>query len=131
MNEIISLSNGEWKLMKLLWSNETMTIGQMVDALADDTGWNKNTVFTMLKRLEEKGAIAMVTTRRPQQYAAIISRQEVEKEETNSFLRRVYDGNLKMFVSALSGNCALSQKELDEIRAILDKAESELTKTEG
>ncbi len=131
MKEMINLSNGEWKLMKLLWSHKTMTVGQMVDALEGDTGWNKNTVFTMLKRLEEKGAIAMVTTRRPQQYAAIISRQEATKEETNSFLTRVYDGNLQMFVSALSGNCVLSQKEIDEIRAILDKAESELTKTEG
>ncbi len=130
MKELIGLSNGEWKLMKLLWNHETMTVGQMVDALAGDTDWNKNTVFTMLKRLEEKQAIAMVTTRRPQQYAAIITREEAAKDETDSFLSRVYDGNLKMFVSALSGNCNLSQEEINEIRDILNQAESRLTKTE-
>lgn len=130
MKELIGLSNGEWKLMKLLWNHETMTVGQMVDALAGDTDWNKNTIFTMLKRLEEKQAIAMVTTRRPQQYAAIITREEAAKDETDSFLSRVYDGNLKMFVSALSGNCNLSQEEINEIRDILNQAESRLTKTE-
>lgn len=130
MKELIGLSNGEWKLMKLLWNHETMTVGQMVDALAGDTDWNKNTIFTMLKRLEEKRAIAMVTTRRPQQYAAIITREEAAKDETDSFLSRVYDGNLKMFVSALSGNCNLSQEEINEIRDILNQAESRLTKTE-
>ena len=126
----ITLSDGEWKLMKLLWSHETMTVGQMVDALAGDTDWNKNTIFTMLKRLEEKQAIAMVTTRRPQQYAAVISREEAAREETSSFLSRVYDGNLKMFVSALSGNCALSQEEIDEIRDILNKAERKIAESE-
>lgn len=130
MKELISLSNGEWKLMKLLWSHETMTVGQMVDALAGDTDWNKNTVFTMLKRLEEKQAIAMVTTRRPQQYAAVISREEAAKDETDSFLSRVYDGNLKMFVSALSGNRSLSQEEINEIREFLNQAESKLNKSE-
>lgn len=130
MKEMISLSNGEWKLMKLLWGNETMTVGQMVDALAGDTDWNKNTVFTMLKRLEEKQAIAMVTTRRPQQYAAVITREEAAREETSSFLTRVYDGNLKMFVSALSGNCELSQEEINELRDMLNQAESRLSRSE-
>ncbi len=128
MNEQISLSNGEWKLMKLLWSNETMTVGQMVDALEDDTHWNKNTVFTMLKRLEEKSAVSMITTKRPQLYKALISREQASIEETQSFMQRVFDGNLRMFVSALSGNCALDQNEIDEIRALLDEAERNASK---
>lgn len=130
MKEMISLSNGEWKIMKLLWSNKTITVGQIVTAVAGDTDWNKNTVFTMMKRLEEKGAVKMLTAKRPQQYVALISREEATNDETSSFFHRVYDGNLKMFVSALSGNCALNQKEIDEIRAILDKAEQDITKKE-
>ena len=67
MNEMISLSNGEWKIMKLLWQYETMTVGQIVTAMEGDTDWSKNTVFTMLKRLEEKGAVRMLSAKRPQQ----------------------------------------------------------------
>lgn len=125
MKEIISLSNGEWKIMKLLWSNETMTVGQIVTAVEGDTDWSKNTVFTMLKRLEEKGAVRMLSTKRPQQYIATISKKQAALEETGSFLTRVYDGSLGLFVSALSGYRGLSQKEIDELRAILDKAEEE------
>ncbi len=130
MNNMISLSNGEWKIMKLLWSNETMTVGQIVTAVEGDTAWSKNTVFTMLKRLEEKGAVHMLSTKRPQPYAAAISKEQATLEETGSFLSRVYDGSVGLFVSALSGYRGLSQKEIDELRAILDQAEEENRKRE-
>ena len=130
MNEMISLSNGEWKIMKLLWQYETMTVGQIVTAVEGDTDWSKNTVFTMLKRLEEKGAVRMLSAKRPQPYTAIISKQQAVLEETGSFLSRVYDGSVGLFVSALSGYRGLSQKEIDELRAILDQAEEENRKRE-
>ena len=53
----ISLSDGEWKLMNLLWDKSPLTIGNMVDALRDDTGWTKATVNIMLNRLYDKGAV--------------------------------------------------------------------------
>lgn len=130
MKDMISLSNGEWKIMKLLWSSDTMTVGQIVKAVENDTAWSKNTVFTMLKRLEEKGAVRMLSTKRPQPYAAAISKEQATLEETGSFLSRVYDGSVGLFVSALSGYRGLSQTEIDELRAILDQAEEENHKRE-
>ena len=108
-----------------------MTVGQIVSAVEGDTDWNKNTVFTMLKRLEDKGAVRMLCTKRPQQYAPTISKKQAVSEETGSFLARVHDGSLGLFVSALSGYRGLSQKEIDELRAILDQAEEENRKRES
>ena len=53
----ICLSEGEWKIMKLLWSGSPRTIAEMVHLLEDDTGWSKTTIFVMLKRLIAKGAV--------------------------------------------------------------------------
>ena len=39
-----TLSDGEWKLMNLLWDESPLTIGSMVSALRDDTGWTKATI---------------------------------------------------------------------------------------
>ena len=47
-----TLSDGEWKLMNLLWDESPLTIGDMVSALRDDTGWTKATINIMLNRLE-------------------------------------------------------------------------------
>ena len=108
-----------------------MTVGQIVAAVEGDTDWNKNTVFTMLKRLEDKKAVQMLSIKRPQQYRAMISKEQAEVGETSSFLSRVYDGNFGLFVSALSGYRGLSQEEINELRAILDKAEEENRKKES
>ena len=50
----IDLSNSEWKLMNRLWQTAPMTITELTAALREDTGWSKNTVITMLSRLEGK-----------------------------------------------------------------------------
>ena len=53
----IDLSNSEWKLMNRLWQTSPMTITELTAALREDTGWSKNTVITMLSRLEGKEAV--------------------------------------------------------------------------
>ena len=53
----IELSNSEWKLMRRLWDRAPSTITELTAALREETGWSKNTVITMLSRLEAKGAV--------------------------------------------------------------------------
>ena len=48
----INLSDGEWKLMNLLWQNPPKTITQLTKELEELTGWKRNVIITMLKRLE-------------------------------------------------------------------------------
>ena len=57
MEKQISLSDSEWKLMNRLWERSPMTIMELTAALRAETGWAKNTVITMLSRLEAKGAV--------------------------------------------------------------------------
>lgn len=119
----ITLSDGEWKIMKLLWKSAPRTIGEIVSELHDETGWSKTTVFVMLKRLIGKEAVRMDDSGRLQQYYPLIERKDVTPEETDSFLSRVYDGSIGMMVSSLAGRKALSKEDIDELRHILDEAE--------
>ena len=119
----ITLSDGEWKIMKLLWQSAPRTIGEIVSALKSETGWSKTTVFVMLKRLIGKEAVRMDDSGRLQQYYPLIQRTDVTREETDSFLSRVYDGSIGMMVSSLAGRKALSKDDIDELRRILDEAE--------
>lgn len=121
----INISDGEWKLMKLLWESAPRTIGEMVNALESDTGWSKTTVFVMLNRLIAKGAVRMEEGNRAHLYFPSITRDEIAEEETESFLSRVYDGSVGMMLSALADRKALTKKEIDELRHILDGAEAD------
>ena len=121
--EHMRLSDGAWKLMKALWRRQPQTLAELVRALNVETGWSKATVFMMLKRLIAKGAVVMDDSGKLQKYSASIAYADVEPEETESFLTRVYGGSVGMMVSNLVGRGALSEQEIQELKAILDAAE--------
>lgn len=77
MKETISLSDGEWKLMNLLWEDSPRTVAQLVRAMAHDTGWTKATIFIMLGRMAEKGAVIVREGARAKQYYAAVPRDEI------------------------------------------------------
>ena len=112
-------SDGEWKLMDLLWEKEPRTIGEMVEALQEDTGWNKSTIFMMLKRLLEKGAVRMEAGGRYQLYYPLVPREEASLRETESILSKVYRGSIGMMLSSMAGQKKLSEEDIDELYEIL------------
>ena len=118
----LSLSNMEWKLMNVLWDGAPMTLMQLTRALEEDTGWTKHTVITMLGRLESKGAVRYEQVGRARQYSPLIPREDARREETASFLDRVYGGRLGLMMSALVEDHALTEEDIAELSAILRKA---------
>ena len=119
-------SDGEWKLMDLLWEQEPRTIGEMVEALKQDTGWNKSTIFMMLKRLLEKGAVRVEMGGRYQLYYPVVVREEATQRETENFLSKVYRGSVGMMLASMAGQKKLSKDEIDELYVILRDAQDEL-----
>lgn len=119
----ITLSDGEWKIMKLLWTSEPCSLREITTALEDETGWSRPTIHVMLKRLIAKGAIDLDGSGKIQKYYSIIKRRDVAPVETESFLNRVYDGSVGMLFTALTERKSLSAKDLAELRQILDNAE--------
>ena len=123
--EHLRLSDGEWKLMKALWSRQPQTLAELVAALDAETGWSRATIFMMLKRLIAKGAVTMDDSGKFQQYSTAVAYADVEPEETETFLSKVYGGSVGMMVSNLVGRGALSEQDIRELKAILDAAEKQ------
>ena len=121
--EHIMLSEGEWKIMKLLWEKEPRSLREITTALENDTGWTRPTIHVMLKRLIAKSAVRVDETVRIHEYYPCITRTDVASEETKSFLNRVYDGSIGMLFTALTERSPLSDKDIAELRQILDDAE--------
>lgn len=128
MQNKITLSDGEWKLMNLLWESAPRTVSQMVKALEGDTGWSKATIFIMLGRLCDKGAVTAREGGRSKEYFPAIDKGVAANEETLHFLSKVYQGSVSMMLSSMAGQKALKQEDIDELYAILKKAEQEVEK---
>lgn len=114
------ISESEWLLMEQLWEGE-MTRQQLSEKL--EKKWNKNTVHTFLARLCAKGFAAVDKERSPHVYRAVVSREECEKQERQSFLQRVYQGNVGSMVAAFVRDGGLSAREAEELRRILGESE--------
>ena len=121
----MSLSDSEWKLMNHLWDAAPRTITELTAAVKDETGWSKNTVITMLSRLEAKGAVRHEEGLRAKRYFPAVERQAAARAETENFLSKVYGGNLGLMVSNLVESRKLSPEDIAELSAILEKAGGE------
>ena len=121
--ERITLSEGEWRIMKLMWASSPRSLRELTNEHSGQTGWTRPTIHVMLKRLIAKGAIVMDDSGKVQKYYPMIKREDVAPEETESFLNRVYDGSIGMLFSALTERRALSDSDIAELRRILDDAE--------
>lgn len=117
----ISLSDNEWKLMGRLWERSPRTITELTADLREETGWSKNTIITMLSRLEAKGAARHEEGARAKAYYPAVDRETAARAETESFLGKVYGGSLGLLVSAMVESRALTEEDLAELSAILEK----------
>lgn len=116
----LHLSDGEWKLMNLLWdaAPEALTIGALVDALKNDTGWTKATVNIMLTRLSEKGAVGVDASGRAKLFTPLVSREQAVRQEASNALSRVR-GGAGLLLSAMAERCELSDAEIEDLYRIL------------
>ena len=126
MEKKTNLTESEWKVMEKLWESAPMTITQLVNAVKDETGWAKATVITMLNRMEAKGAVYYNAGEKARLYYPAVARNEVAAQETEHFIDRVYNGSVGLLINSLVDNKQFSEAEIDELYAILKKAEEEL-----
>ena len=115
------LSEAEWKIADCLWRNNSMTITELTRELGSVTGWSKNTIITMLKRMVEKGIVTFVQEGRTKWFSAAIDRTEAELEETTSFLDKVYGGNVGLLISNLKCSDKLTKEQLEELKRIIEE----------
>ena len=122
----VNLSDAEWKLMNHLWDHAPRTIMELTALVRGDTGWSKSTVITMLSRLEGKGAVRHEEGLRAKQYYPLVRREDAARAETESFLSRVYGGSLGLMMSAMVDSHALTEEDIAQLSAILDKAKEDV-----
>ena len=119
----INLTEAEWNVMECLWEKAPRTGRETIELLKERMGWSRSTTLTLLRRMEEKGAVRSEDTENVKQFYPAISREEAAHQETADFLQRVYQGSLGMMVSAFTKKQSLSKSEIDELYAILNELE--------
>jgi BlaI family penicillinase repressor len=110
------LTDSEWKIANCLWDKSPMTIAEITQELKESTEWTKYTVITLLKRMEEKGAVTYVQEGRTKYFSPAIDKAEAENEEVSTLLDKVYNGNAGLLISNLVGSDRLTEEQIEELR---------------
>ena len=113
------LFDSELKVMEIIWSAEPVTAKQVSLIALEKIGWNKNTTYTVIKKLEKKGFIrredpGFICT-------SLVSRDEVQQLETQSLIDKLFGGSKKALFSALLEDEKLSAQEIKELREMIEK----------
>lgn len=128
MKPQLSISESEWKVMKIIWNDPPRTLPEILDRLKE-TGWSKTTIQTYLARLVKKGALTTKRQGKGYLYYPALSESDCQLAESRSFLRRVYDGSLSRMVLGFVESGDLSREEVQELKRLLDQQEA--TDTDG
>lgn len=105
--------------MELLWSNEVLAAKDIAGIIKEYIGWEKNTTYTVIKRLINKGAIA----REEPGFLckALITKECVQKIETDYLIQKFYGGSISDFISIYLRKQNLSTIELMELERIVSE----------
>ena len=123
--EHIDLTDSEWRVMEALWASAPLTGRELIGRMEQETGWSRSTTLTLLRRLEDKGAVASDDGGRVKTFRPLVAREDAALRETEDFLHRVYQGSVSLMVSALTKKQALSRDEIDELYGMLKQLEGD------
>jgi BlaI family penicillinase repressor len=120
--ELPRISDAEWMVMHVVWQRARASTNEVVEALRPPaTAWKPKTVMTLLKRLVDKGALGYERKGRTYEFFPLVDEAECKRAETRSFLQRVYGGSLRPMLASFVEEKALSKREIEELRAILER----------
>ena len=117
----VKLFDSELKIMNVLWQEGDCTAKHISDVLKEETGWNMNTTYTLIKRCISKGAIKR--TEPNFMCHALIPKEEVQEAETNELIDKVYDGSADKLFAALLGRKKLSKEQIQKLKDIVGELE--------
>ena len=119
------ITDAERYVMEALWDRNPASADALLEVLCAKHDWAPPTVRTLLNRLLQKGAIRAERSGRKFLYSPVSRREDYIEEESQSFLDRVFNGEVSALVSHFSTSQKLSAKDIQALREIIERLEND------
>lgn len=118
------LSEAEWEVMDGVWHlDRQVTVRDVVDYLYPNGEKAYTTVQTIMNILFEKGVLNRQKIGPVNVYMPTLSREDAAQVETRTLVSRMFEGSFGALATYLVDSGELSQRELDELRALIEARE--------
>lgn len=115
----IKLYDSELKVMEVLWAKGDLSAVELAKILREQTGWNKNTTYTVIKKLIDKNAIERCEPNficKP-----LITKEEVQQFEAEELIGKLFNNSAGVFLSTFLNGKDLPEDEIDRLKQIVEK----------
>lgn len=119
--ETPKIFESEYRFCLILWEHEPVRSGSLVKLCREQLGWKPTTTYTVIKRLSERGILKNENS----VVSSLVSKDEVQAAEIDELVEKKFEGSLPAFIAAFARNRKISEKELDEVQAMIDRYRKE------
>jgi predicted transcriptional regulator len=123
------LSEAQREIMEIIWSVGECSVSDVRDQLAERRQIARNTVQTMIVRMEEKGWLVHRAVGRTFLYSAARPKKATLGDSVRELVNTVFRGSAEDLVTTLLDDYQLSKAEADRIRVMIDEAQERGRKT--
>ena len=123
-NQPAPLSERQIEIMNLVWQQGHVTVADVWEALSARRDVARNTVQTLMTRLEEKGWLGHEADGSAYRYFALRRRDATLRGMVERLVDTAFAGSADMLVMALLEGRGVSPSEAERIRTMIDRAES-------
>lgn len=116
------LSETQLEIMNLVWRAGEATVGEVWKALAGRRKVARNTVLTLMERLEKKGWLRRRIDGHVYRYSAAVGREPTLAKIVNRLVDTAFGGSAEGLLMALLDERGVTPAEAERIRAMIDKA---------
>jgi BlaI family transcriptional regulator, penicillinase repressor len=119
------LTDGELRLMKVIWDRGPSTVTEVRDALSTDTDVTlaPSTLRTLLGILEEKGYLRSEPRGKAKVYTAVVDRAMARGNVARYVIDRFFNGSARELVLGILKDEEIDEKELKRLRRLITEGE--------
>lgn len=118
-----TLTDGELRLMNVLWTRGASTVNEVLAALPEDPPLAYNTVLTTLRILEDKGYVKHKKDGRAFLYVPRVPREQAQKSALRLLMSRFFENSAEQLVLNILRHEKLDAAELQRLRRMIEEAE--------
>lgn len=111
------IHEGEYRFCLIMWEHEPVSSLELVRLCQEKLDWKRTTTYTVIKRLGDRGVLKLENS----VVTALISKEEAESAEIDTFVESKFGGSLPAFVAAFTKRKDVSDKDLDEMQRMIDR----------
>lgn len=114
--DIPKIPEAEYRFCLILWELEPVKSTELVRICRERLGWKDTTTYTVIKRLSQRGVLINENT----VVRSLVSKDQVQASELNDLVEKTFEGSLPSFVAAFTKHQKLSEREIDQLQAMID-----------